>query len=80
MYFKRSIEVQVGQQYFMSYHMFDAIKHVIGSEVLLAYLDFNAQFEIHADTSKLKIGAVIPQKGKLIAFFHKRQNYTTTEK
>ena len=31
---------------------FDAIKRVIGSEVLLAYLDFNALFEIHTDASK----------------------------
>ena len=38
---------------------FDAIKRVIGREVLLAYLGFNAPFEIHNDASKLKIGAVI---------------------
>ena len=38
---------------------FDAIKHVIGREVLLAYPDFNDLFEIHTDASKLKIGAVI---------------------
>ena len=40
---------------------FDAIKRVIGREVLLAYLDFNAPFEIHTDASKLQIGAVIYQ-------------------
>ena len=38
---------------------FDAIKRVIGREVLLAYPEFNASFEIHTDASKLKIGAVI---------------------
>ena len=64
---------------------FDAIKRVIGCEVLLAYPDFNAQFEIHTDASKLKIGAVISQKGKPIAFYSRKmnsaqQNYTTTEK
>ena len=53
--------------------------------VLLAYPDFNAQFEMHADASKLKIGAVISQEGKLIAFYSQKmnsaqQNYTTTEK
>ena len=33
----------------------DAIKRVIGHEVLLTYLDFNALFEIHNDASKLQI-------------------------
>ena len=32
---------------------FDAIKRVIGREVLLAYPDFNAPFEIYTDASKL---------------------------
>ena len=32
---------------------FDDIKRVIGREVLLAYPDFNATFEIHTDASKL---------------------------
>ena len=58
---------------------------MIGREVLLAYLDFNASFEIHTDASKLHIGAVISQKGKPIAFYPQninssQQNYTTTEK
>ena len=38
---------------------FDAIKPVIECEVLLAYPDFSAPFEIHTDASKLKIVAVI---------------------
>ena len=64
---------------------FDAIKRVIGREVLLAYPDFNAPFEIHTDASKLKIGAVVSQKGKPVAFCSLKmnsaqQNYTTTEK
>ena len=64
---------------------FDAIKCVIGCEVLLAYLDFNATFEIYTDASKIKIGAVIPQKVNPIAFYSRKmnsaqQNYTTTEK
>ena len=64
---------------------FEAIKRVIGREVLLVYPDFNALFEIHTDASKLKIGAVISQKGKPIAFYSRKmnsaqQNYTTTEK
>ena len=64
---------------------FDAIKRVIGREVLLAYPDFNAPFEINTDESKLHIGAVISQKGKPIAFYSQNMNssqqkYTTTEK
>ena len=64
---------------------FDAIKCVIGREVLLAYRDFNAPFEIHIDPSKLNIGSVISQKGKPIAFYSlkmnsNQKNYTTTEK
>ena len=64
---------------------FDAIKRVIGREVLLAYPYFNAPFEIHTDASKLQIGAVISQKGKPIAFYSRKinsaqNNYTTTDK
>ena len=53
---------------------FDAIKRVIGREVLFAYLDFNAPFEIHTDASKLQLGAVISQKGKPIAFYSRKMN------
>ena len=64
---------------------FDAIKCVIGPDVLWAYPDFNALFEIHTDASKLQIGAVISQKGKPFALYLRRmnsaqQNYTTAEK
>ena len=53
---------------------------MIGREVLLAY-----PFEIHTDTSKLQIGAVISQKGKPVAFYSRKMNsaqnnYTPTEK
>ena len=48
-------------------------------------MGFNDSFEIHTDASKLQIGAVISQKGKLIAFYSRKmnsaqQNYITTEK
>ena len=53
---------------------FEAIKHVIGREVLLGYPDFNAPFEIHTDASKFQLGAVISQKGKPIAFYSRKMN------
>ena len=53
---------------------FDPIKRVIGREVLLAYPDFNAPFEINTDASKLQIGACISQKGKPIAFYSRKMN------
>ena len=58
---------------------------MIGREVSLAYPDFNAPFEIHTHASKLKIGAVISQKGKPIAFYLQNMNsaqqkYTTPGK
>ena len=64
---------------------FDAIKRVIGREVLLAHLDFNAPFEIHTDAYKLQIGAVTSQQFNPIAFYSRKinsyqQNYKTTEK
>ena len=64
---------------------FEAIKCLIGREVLLGYPDFNAPFEIHTDASILQLGAVISQKGKPIAFYSRKmnsaqKNYNTTEK
>ena len=58
---------------------------MIECEVLLAFPEFNAPFEIHADASKLQIGAIISQKGKPIAFYSRKMNsaqhnYTKTEK
>ena len=48
---------------------FDAIKRLLGREVLLAYPYFNAPFERNTDAYILKIGAVISLKGKPIAFY-----------
>jgi hypothetical protein len=53
---------------------FAAIKRVIGREALLAYPDFKAPFHIHTDASKTKIGAVISQNGKPIAFYSRKMN------
>ena len=53
---------------------FDAIRFVIGRELLQAYPDFNAPFEIHTDASKLQIGAFISKNGKPIAFYSRNMN------
>ena len=51
------------------YHKsFDAVKRIIGSEVLLAYPDLNIMFEIHTNSSATHLGAVISQYGNPIAF------------
>ena len=57
---------------------FDAIKRVIGREVLLAYPVFNALFEIHTDASKPQIGAVISRNGRAHRFlFTKDEQFPT---
>ena len=57
---------------------FDAIKRVTGRDVLLAYPDFNAPFEIHTDTSKLQIGAVISPKGQAHRFLFTKDEHILT--
>ena len=58
---------------------FDAIKRVKGSEVLLAYPDFNAPFEIHTDASKLQIGTIISQKGRSHCFLFTKDEQRPTK-
>ena len=64
---------------------FDTMKKIISREALLAYPDFNEQFDIHMDASHTQLGAVISQKGKPIAFYSRKLKpeqtwYTTTER
>jgi transposase InsO family protein len=64
---------------------FDTTEILIAKETLLTYPDFNKQFEIHTDASKLQLGACISQSGKPIAFYSRKLNpaqtrYTTTER
>ena len=54
-------------------------------DILLIYLDFNENFKIYTDASDFKLGAVILQKGKPIAFYSRKrteaqQRYTVTER
>ena len=50
---------------------FDLIKTTIARDVVLAYPDYNEQFEIYADASQSQIGSVITQKNRPLAFFMK---------
>ena len=52
-------------------------------DTLLTYPDFNENIKIHTNTSDLKLGAVILQKSKPIAFYsikrtEAHQSYTVT--
>ena len=64
---------------------FDQMKALIAKETLLTYPDFNKEFEIHADASKLQLGARICQDQRPIAFYSRKlqpaqTRYTTTER
>ena len=63
---------------------FQKMKAIIAKETLLAYPDFNKQFEIHTDASHTQLGAVVSQDNRPIAFYSRKLNpaqtrYTTTE-
>ena len=54
-------------------------------DTLLTYPDSNEKFKIHTDARNLKLGAVILQKGKPIAFYSRKctesqQRYTVIER
>jgi hypothetical protein len=64
--------------------VFDKIKKIIGTEVLLCCPDFNKPFYLYTDASVHQLGAVIMQDKKPIAFYSRKLNtaqkrYTTTE-
>ena len=64
---------------------FKNIKIKLSKETLLAYPDFEEEFQIHTDASHTQLGAVISQKGRPIAFYSRKLNdaqtrYTTTER
>ena len=54
-------------------------------DTLITYPDCNENFKIHTDASYLKLGAIILQKGKSIAFYSRKctksqQRYTVAER
>eukprot|EP00957_Ditylum_brightwellii_P210547 15365094-Ditylum_brightwellii.AAC.1 len=61
------------------------MKKIVSKGVLLAYPDFNLPFKIDADANDMQLGAVIAQKGRLLAFHScklntAQRNYTMTER
>jgi hypothetical protein len=64
--------------------VFDNVKAAIAKETVLAYLDFLKPFEIYTDASSTKLGAMITQDDRPIAFFSRKlsktqQKYSVTE-
>ena len=55
---------------------FDKIEHILAQNNLLTYLGFNEELKIHIDARDLRLGAVISQKGKTIAFYSSKLNKT----
>jgi hypothetical protein len=51
---------------------FDTMKKIMTRETILAYPNFEIPFEVHTDASAYKLGAVISQNGKPIAFYSRK--------
>ena len=68
---------QVGQD------TFEKIKRIVARDTWITYPDFSETFKIHTDVSAFRLGAVISNKGKHIAFSSRnitgaQQRYTVT--
>ena len=64
---------------------FNSIKRILGREVLLSYPNFKITFEIFTDASAVKLGALIAQENKPVAFYSRKLSpaqtrYTTIER
>ena len=55
---------------------FTDTKRIISQNVLLAYPDFNAPFDICTDASDFQLGSVITQHGRPLAFYSRKLNKT----
>jgi hypothetical protein len=63
---------------------FEDVKATIAKKVVLAFPDFTKPFEIYTDTSTTRLGAVISQGNRPIAFFSRKlyemqSKYSVTE-
>ena len=64
---------------------FETFKGIVARDNLLTYPYFNETFKIHTNASAFRLGAVIIQKGKMIAFYSRKMNdaqqwYTVTKR
>ena len=65
--------------------LFDQIKETLACKTLLAYPDYSGTpFDIYTDASQRQLGAVITQKGKVLAYFSRKlslaqRKYSITE-
>ena len=57
-------------------YAFEEIKRIAARDNLLTYPYFNETFKMYTNTSAFQLGAVITQKGKLIAFYSRKLTYT----
>jgi hypothetical protein len=58
---------------------FDNVKTTIAKEVVLVYPDFTKPFEVYTDASTKKLGAVITQENRPIAFFSRKLSGTQSK-
>ena len=64
---------------------FEEAKKILSKEAILAFPDFEKEFVIYTDASKLQLGGVITQNNRPLAFYSRKLNdaqtrYTTTER
>ena len=57
---------------------FKDIKRIVANNTLLADLDFNTQFEIHANARNFELGAVIIQEVRIDSFLY-QETYRTSK-
>lgn len=57
-----------------SQRSFELLKQKVTEVSILTLLDFNKIFEVECDASSVRIGAVLSQEGRPIAFFSEKLN------
>jgi len=63
---------------------FDDVKATLAREVVLAYPDYDQEFEIYTDASSRQLGSVIVQNNRPLAFFSRKftsaqEKYSVTD-